>query len=599
MPDGHGALGGVLELLAGVAGRADGRLAPVPGRTLRRLGLLCQLAEWRVLWGRYDPDYVPDGLGPMFVSARRAAELVDDGATGLSCGIAAFHPSSILYWAIRDRFRATGHPRDLTWCAVGGGGGRGRVPGTLEELGERGLVTRAILGHTETVRSFLVLAAAGDLELHTLPQGELALLIEGQGEGVRTLISDVGVGTFVDPRVGTGSAVTDHASAQLVTVDGDRLRYELPALDLHIFNAPYADREGNIYVSGAACLTEIRDGARAVHRNGGTAIACVADVIDADPPSVYVPAGWVDAIVVNPRNEQLIPVPQRRHWAMFVPGAGADEAAAESDVRFVNDLLRLTPHRSAADRALTRAGAALAAAELQSGAIVNIGTGLPEDVGRLLHEYLPDDLLLTTEAGVVGGAPTSGLFFGAAINPIELISSAEMFHRYAERLDLACVGLLEVDSLGNVNVSRRGPAVTDHVGPGGFPDITHHARTVVFVGSFALGERLELTGSQLLVREQGTPKFVHAVREVTFNAEQALRRDQRVFYVTHRGVFRLREDGLELTHVMPGIDVERDILSAPAQIMLPRGGLDAVQTLAPETLTGTGYSPRMRALAIS
>jgi propionate CoA-transferase len=209
-----------------------------------------------------------------------------------------------------------------------------------------------------------------------------------------------------------------------------------------------------------------------------------------------------------------------------------------------------------------------------------------------LHDDLPEDLVLTTEAGVVGGAPTSGLFFGAAINPTELISSAEMFHRYAERLDLACVGLLEVDGRGNVNVSRRGAAVTDHVGPGGFPDITHHAQTVLFVGSFALGERLELSGAQLLVREQGRPKFVDTVREVTFNAERALRRGQRVFYVTHRGVFRLRDDGLELTHVMPGIDAERDILSAPAPIKLPVGGIDAVQTLGPEIVTGIGHLRR-------
>lgn len=592
MPDGRDVLGRALALVAGISERADVRLAPVSGGALRRVALLSTLAEWRLRWGRYDPDYLPDGLGPKFVSARRAAELVGDGATGLSCGIAAFHPSSILYWAIRDRFRATGHPRGLTWCAVGGGGGRGRVPGTLEELGERGLVTRAILGHTETVKSLLALAAAGDLELHTLPQGELAFLIEGQGNGERALITDVGAGTFLDPRVGPGSAVTEHAAARFVTTVGDQLRYELPALDLHIFNAPCADRVGNIYVGGAACLTEIHDGARAVHANQGTVIACVADVIDPDPASVYVPAEWVDAVVVNPRNEQLVPVPQRRRWEMFVAGAGVNEAAAESDVRFVNRVLGLTPRRSAADRALTRAGAALAAGELHPGAIVNIGTGLPEDVGRLLHDDLPEDLVLTTEAGVVGGAPTSGLFFGAAINPTELISSAEMFHRYAERLDLACVGLLEVDGRGNVNVSRRGAAVTDHVGPGGFPDITHHAQTVLFVGSFALGERLELSGAQLLVREQGRPKFVDTVREVTFNAERALRRGQRVFYVTHRGVFRLRDDGLELTHVMPGIDAERDILSAPAPIKLPVGGIDAVQTLGPEIVTGIGHLRR-------
>ena len=57
-----------------------------------RVALAANLARWRLTWGRYDPDYVPGGLGERFVSARAAAELVPDGATGVSCGIAAFHP---------------------------------------------------------------------------------------------------------------------------------------------------------------------------------------------------------------------------------------------------------------------------------------------------------------------------------------------------------------------------------------------------------------------------------------------------------------------------------------------------------------------------
>ena len=393
----------------------------------------------------------------------------------------------------------------------------------------------------------LALAQTGELELHTLPQGELALLIEAQGEGAHAIVSDVGLGTFLDPRVGPGSAVTAGASIQLVrAVGADRLEYLLPPLDLHVFNAPQADREGNIYVDGAALLTEIHDGARAVHANGGLVIACVADLIEPDPPRAYVPAEWVDAIVVNPRNEQLVPVPQRHPWRMFEQGASVDVAAAEADVHFVNKLLGLTPRRTAVDRALARAGAMIAASELRRGAIVNIGVGLPEEVGRVLHDAgVADDIVLTTEAGAVGGVPTSGLFFGGAINPRELISSAQMFHRYAERLDLACVGMLEVDRHGNINVSRRGSEVTDYVGPGGFPDITHHARTVVFVGSFAHGERIEFDGASLRVTRQGQPKLLEAVREITFSGEQAQRRGQHVHYVTTRGILRLGEHGLE------------------------------------------------------
>ena len=58
---------------------------------------------------------------------------------------------------IRDRYRAERHPAGLTWCAVSAQGGRGKIPGTTEELGEPGLVTTFITGHPESFRSFCLL----------------------------------------------------------------------------------------------------------------------------------------------------------------------------------------------------------------------------------------------------------------------------------------------------------------------------------------------------------------------------------------------------------------------------------------------------------
>ena len=112
---------------------------------VRRAGLLLRLARWLVTRNHFDLDYRPDGLGEHFVSARTAAGLVPDRSVVLCCGIAAHHRPAILYRAIRERYTATQHPAGLTWCGVGGLGGRGRSPGTLEELGIPGLVTTAIL----------------------------------------------------------------------------------------------------------------------------------------------------------------------------------------------------------------------------------------------------------------------------------------------------------------------------------------------------------------------------------------------------------------------------------------------------------------------
>jgi hypothetical protein len=45
----------------------------------------------------------------------------------------------------RKVFEKTGHPRDLTWIIVGAHGGRGRIPGTIEELAFPAVVLRGRL----------------------------------------------------------------------------------------------------------------------------------------------------------------------------------------------------------------------------------------------------------------------------------------------------------------------------------------------------------------------------------------------------------------------------------------------------------------------
>ena len=55
-------------------------------------------------------------------------------------------------------------------------------------------------------------------------------------------------------------------------------------------------------------------------------------------------------------------------------------------------------------------------------------------------------------------------------------------------------------------------------------------------------------------------KFVDAVEQVTFSGPLAARKQQEVHYVTERCVFKLESQGLRLSEIAPGIDIERDIL---------------------------------------
>jgi propionate CoA-transferase len=558
--------------------------------TLEKAKLLAHMIRWRLSWDRRDTAYLPmDALSDKFKSARAAVELIPDGACVISCGIAANARCSILLWALREHFEQSSTPQGLTWVFVGGQGGRGRVPGTVEEVGLDGLVTRCIAGHTETAKSLLRLADAGRLELHTLPQGEMTHVIEAQGRGGQQVRSRTGIGTFLDPRVGRGSAVTPNATMQFVEADGDELVYTLPPIDVAFINAPYADRDGNIYFDNAATITENVEAARAARRNSGLSLVAVAGLVDHDESAIGLRAEDVDGIVINPRNEQTGSVLQSKHWPMFTAGANVDVQAADARLRFINKTLGITPRRNKLDHALARLGAQTFTDNIPAGATVNIGVGLAEEVCRVLYESrVHEQITFTTESGPYGGLPAPGIFFGAAINPQRLESSAWMFHHYKDNLDAAMLGFLQLDSAGNINLSRRGPRMLDYVGPGGAPSIIDAAKTVLFIGKWMQGAKVSIDGERLRLDKPGQPKLLEQVDEVTFNGGVALARGKEIFYVTDLGVLELTDAGLTLRAVMPGIDIERDLLAnSQARIIVPVD--PAPQTVPASVVTGKDF----------
>ncbi len=541
---------------------------------LEKIGLILHILRWRFSWGKRDLNFHPgSGVSSVFVTAREAVARIRSGQTVFSCGFAGTARCSVFFWAIRDRYKREGAPGNLTWINVAAQGGRGKVPGTVEELNLPGLMTTYIAGHVETTRAQLQMAEAGRLDLHTLPQGVMTYLLEAQSRGETEVRSAVGLGTMLDPRIGSGSPVLSDSPLQLVRVEGEELVYTMPKIDIALINAPYADADGNIYFHHAASINENREAAAASRANGGQVLVTVSRIIPRDDDRISMIREEVDQIVVHPYNEQSAGIRQLRFWPSLTPFGQVDPIREMRRTRYINTFLKITPVRNTVDDQLCSMAADLILRVVPKGAMTNIGVGYPEHVvWHLLRQGKGDHLKFTTEAGSLGGIPQPGIFFGSAIMPDKLISSLEMFQLYEARLGLAILGYVQVDEKGNVNASLKGHRIQDTVGPGGFMDIIYGAKVVVFVGSWHAHATYAMQEDRITLVKPGKPKFVRQVDQITFSAREALRLGKTVYYVTHVGIFRLTSAGLVLDKTAPGVDVQQDILRmCSAKIYVPDG----------------------------
>jgi len=83
---------------------------------------------------------------------------------------------------------------------------------------------------------------------------------------------------------------------------------------------------------------------------------------------------------------------------------------------------------------------------------------------------------------------------------------------------------------------------------------------VIFCTTFTQGAEINIEAGKVRVLKDGSPKFVSAARQITFNGKNASDKGQPVLFVTERAVFKLGSEGLVLVEIAPGISLEQDVL---------------------------------------
>ncbi|MDP2984518.1 MAG: CoA-transferase [Candidatus Latescibacter sp.] len=484
-------------------------------------------------------------------SAAEAITAVKDGMTIATAAFGGMCGPEELLGALEERFLREGHPRGVTLLhAAGQGdyGGRG-----TNHFRHEGFLRRIIGGHFESSPSLHPLIFGNKIEAYNFPQGTITHMIRAAAAKRPGVLTHVGLGTFIDPRIEGGrlNDITTEDLVSVMTIEGKEwLFYKTVPIDIALIRGSTGDERGNITCEREGVKTEMLPLAQAVHNRGGVVIAQVEHVAKAgtfNPWNVQVPGILVDMLVVARPEHHM-----QSYGEQYNPGTSGELKIPTHRMK----PLPLTIRKVIARRAFM---------EIADDSVINLGIGMPAGVGAIAGEEGAESrFALTVESGTIGGIPLENFDFGMNVNVEAITGHHEQFDFYdGGGLDVTFLGFLQIDREGNVNSSKVPGKVA---GVGGFVNISQNAKKAVFMGSFtAKGLEVEVHSGGITIRREGEHhKFVKKVDQISFSGRISSQGNQEVLYITERAVFRLTGGRIELCETAPGIDIKRDILDLMA-----------------------------------
>jgi propionate CoA-transferase len=504
-----------------------------------------------------------------FVSAEEAAKLIPDNAVIASaCFGNGGWPHELAY-AMEDRFLETGHPANITHIHAAGCGDFGKNGHGECHWSHEGMMTRVITSHPGSSPKLMDMIAKNKIAAWNQPLGTMLQVFREMGRNMPGLLSKTGLGTFMDPRKDNGAINELARSSGESWMDyvpdfrgEDYIFYKAYPLTHALLRGTYADTNGNISIIHEAYNLESLAVAQAVKACGGKVFVQVQKVVELGqihPKMVKIPGIYVD-YVVEAQKPELDWMTQGTYYDPTFSG----ELRVDTD-ESVGDI-PLSP-----DKVMVRR----AAMEIRPGFKCNFGIGKPQLTGSIIEEEKCRDLVvMISESGAIGGVPGSGLDFGAHKNIEISCDQGDHFSFFdGGGLDLGVFGLSEADKDGNINTSLLNGKVK---GVGGFANIAATAKHAIFLGTFTAGDiKCHVEDGKMVIDHEGEyAKFVGQCPQLTFYAEESLKKGNTILFITERCVIKRTWDGLVLEEIAPGIDMQTQIIDLipEVKLIIPEGG---------------------------